>query len=130
MPDRGGRIRQGPAMVDPEVMNSVQRYLRNLVECGIVPIFGVVFGSYATGKSDAWSDIDVLVVAPVFDGSFSREKINSLWRAAARTDSRIEPIACGERQWVEDMTSPIVEIARREGIRVPCEDGAAETPRR
>jgi len=37
---------------------------------------------------------------------------------AARTDSRIEPIPCGERQWIEDDVTPIIEIARREGVQV------------
>jgi len=38
-----------------------------------------------------------------------------LWRIAARTDSRIEPIPVGERQYQEDDSSAIIEIARREG---------------
>jgi hypothetical protein len=109
-------------MVDDAVVVSVKRYLRDLLQQGVAARFGVIFGSYAKGTPDMWSDIDVLVVAPVFDGSFSRETINRLWRVAARTDSRIEPIPCGDRQWVEDMTSPIVEIARREGICVANED--------
>ena len=76
---------------------------------------GVIFGSYASGHPDQWSDIDLVVVSAAFDGTFSRDAINSLWRVAARTDSRIEPIPCGERQWVEDEATPIIEIARREG---------------
>jgi hypothetical protein len=46
------------------------------------------------------------------------EDINLLWRLAARTDNRIEPIPCGERQWLEDDASAIIEIARREGETV------------
>jgi hypothetical protein len=34
------------------------------------------------------------------------------------THGRVEPIACGERRWLEDRESPIVEIARREGIEI------------
>jgi uncharacterized protein len=44
--------------------------------------------------------------------------VDLLWRLAARIDSRIEPVACGEKQWEEDDSSAIVEIARREGKRV------------
>ena len=44
-----------------------------------------------------------------------RRDIDLLWRLAAKEDSRIEPIPCGERQWDEDVSSAIVEIARREG---------------
>jgi hypothetical protein len=45
-----------------------------------------------------------------------------LWRLAARTDSRIEPVPCGEQQWQEDTSSAIVEIARREGERIALEE--------
>jgi predicted nucleotidyltransferase len=75
----------------------------------------VVFGSYATGRADEWSDIDLVVVAPRFDGTFTRDDVSLLWRVAAHTDSRIEPIPCGVRQWEEDQSSAIIEIARREG---------------
>ena len=105
-------------MADPSVLELVRQYLRNLADQGILPSMGVLFGSHASGHADEWSDIDLLVVSPVFDGTFSRETINCLWRVAARTDSRIEPIPCGERQWVEDMATPIIEIVRREGVQV------------
>ena len=75
----------------------------------------MLFGSYARGEADEWSDIDLVVVARKFDGTFSRDDVSLLWRVAARTDSRIEPIPCGVRQWVEDQSSAIIEIARREG---------------
>jgi hypothetical protein len=44
-----------------------------------------------------------------------RHDIDLMWRLAARIDRRIEPIPCGERQWKEDVSSAVVEIARREG---------------
>ncbi len=105
-------------MADPSVLEVVRRYLRNLAEQGILARMGVVFGSYAAGHPDQWSDIDLLVVAAAFDGAYPREAVNSLWRVAARTDSRIEPIPCGERQWLEDAVTPLIEIARREGVQV------------
>lgn len=36
----------------------------------------------------------------------------------ARTDSRIEPIPCGARQWEEGDSKAIIEVARREGVRI------------
>jgi predicted nucleotidyltransferase len=82
----------------------------------------MVFGSQVTGKADTWSDIDLLVVSPVFDGEKRREDVNTLWKVAARTDSRIEPVAAGERQFVEDGGAAIIEIARREGERISLSD--------
>jgi len=52
------------------------------------------------------------------DEQRSRGDIDLLWRLAARTDNRIEPIPCGELQWFEDDTSAIIEVARREGETV------------
>jgi predicted nucleotidyltransferase len=105
-------------MVNESVVNGVQKYLRALQDQGISIKFGVIFGSQLTGKSDAWSDIDLIVVSPSFNDRRSRDDINLLWRLAARTDNRIEPIPCGERQWFEDDASAILEVARREGETV------------
>lgn len=105
-------------MVNESVVNGVRKYLRALQEQGIAIKCGVIFGSQTTGKADEWSDIDLLVISPRFDDQHNRNDINLLWRLAARTDNRIEPIPCGERQWLEDDASAIIEIARREGETV------------
>jgi predicted nucleotidyltransferase len=105
-------------MVNESVLNGVRKYLRALQDQGVAAKFGIVFGSQVTGNTDAWSDIDLLVVSPRFDDRLSREDINLLWRLAARTDNRIEPIPCGEQQWREDDASAIIEIARRQGEAV------------
>jgi hypothetical protein len=108
-------------MADPSIIKIVREYLKNLASHGIAPRMGIVFGSQSTGHTNTWSDIDLVVISPVFDGVFSRDLINCLWRVAARTDTRIEPIPCGEHQWEEDNATPIIEIARREGISVMAE---------
>lgn len=102
-------------MLEPAVLTSVLAYVSAVKAHGVVVERVVVFGSQATGRAHAWSDIDLLVVSPQFDDMKDRSHINLLWRLAARTDSRIEPIACGSRQWREDDSSAIIEIARREG---------------
>jgi predicted nucleotidyltransferase len=90
----------------------VRDYLLCLTQSGLPISFGVVFGSYAAGTANSDSDIDVMVVSPQFDKKIERQWINQLWRVAARTDSRIEPIPCGQP------SSAIVEIARNEGQRI------------
>ena len=89
-------------MVDESIITAVQRYLHTLCECGINVTYAVVFGSQVSGHHHSWSDIDVLVVSPRFDDTHQREDINLLWRIAAR-------------QFEEDDSSAIIEIARREG---------------
>jgi uncharacterized protein len=105
-------------VVNKDVIKGVRHYLLALKERGITVSFGVIFGSQATGKAHKWSDIDLLVVSPRFDRRRNRRDIDLLWHVAIRTDTRIEPIACGEKQWERDDASAIIEIARREGKRV------------
>lgn len=102
-------------MVDESVVKTVRKYLKRLVESGVTVHHVVVFGSHASGHAHSESDIDLLVVSSRFDGEHKRKDVNLLWRIAARVDSRIEPIAVGQRQFEEDDSSAIIEIARREG---------------
>ena len=110
-------------MVDRSVVESVQCYLNELVKQGIPVQHGVIFGSQVGTSANSWSDIDLMVVSPTFDAERKREAIGLLWRVAARVDSRIEPIAVGERQWEEDDSNPIIEVARREGEKVAIPEG-------
>lgn len=109
-------------MLEQSVLTSVRNYLAVLTARGIIIEQAVVFGSQTKGQFDAWSDIDLLVISPQFDDMKDRSSINLLWRVAARTDSRIEPIACGSRQWRDDDSSAIIEIARREGEKIQCKE--------
>lgn len=102
-------------MVDRSIVKKVRNYLINVNNEGIPVSFGIIFGSQVKGFSDRWSDIDLLVVSRHFDRSRDRRDVDLLWRLAAKTDSRIEPIPCGEQQWDNDVSSAIIEIARREG---------------
>ena len=105
-------------MADPKVIAVVKEYLNRLAQNGLSIAFGVIFGSQATGHASNLSDIDLIVVSPQFDGKISRDIINKLWHIAARTDSRIEPIPCGQKQWQENTSDAIIEIARNEGMTV------------
>jgi predicted nucleotidyltransferase len=102
-------------MVDPKVIAAVKEYLNRLTQNGLSVAFGVIFGSQVTGRANALSDIDLIVVSPMFDGKISRDIINKLWHIAARTDSRIEPIPCGQDQWQNNKSDAVLEIARNEG---------------
>ncbi|MGD0518742.1 MAG: nucleotidyltransferase domain-containing protein [Thermoguttaceae bacterium] len=78
----------------------------------------VVFGSQAQGKADEWSDIDLVVIAPELEPPTNRRIVNKLWELRATTDSRLEPIPCGEHEWETDQIRPILSIARNEGIEI------------
>ena len=106
-------------MVNESIALIVRKYLANLRQQDMPVSYGVLFGSQVRGEAGQWSDIDLLVVSPRFDEKRNREDINLLWRVAARTDSRIEPIPVGQQQFLTDDSSAIIEIARREGQIIP-----------
>lgn len=106
-------------MVAKDVIAVVQNYLRIVAENGVPVRYGVLFGSHAKGNVHEWSDIDLLVVSPLYDKRRTYKQASKLWRIAANTDTRIEPIPVGEKQYREDDSSVIIEIARREGRIIP-----------
>ena len=103
-------------MVEDAIITAVRRYLAALPSRGIHPTRGVLFGSFARGPVHAWSDIDLIVIAPEFDGPRSLSLVEALWLATASADDRIEPIPCSEQEWENDPGRPILEIARQEGL--------------
>jgi len=109
-------------VVAESIVAVVKQYLSRVADAGVDVRFGVVYGSQATGRSDRWSDIDLLVVSPLYDGPYTYEDTALLWRLSAEIDSRIEPIPCGEKRWVHDDGTPLVEIARQEGQVVALDE--------
>ncbi|MEO5341148.1 MAG: nucleotidyltransferase domain-containing protein [Magnetococcus sp. MYC-9] len=102
-------------MVTAEVVRTVKNYLHRLEARGMPISFGVLYGSFARGDSHADSDVDLVVVSPRFDDPDSWQDTELLWETTVFTDSRIEPVGVGARQWEEDGSIPLIEIVRREG---------------
>ena len=105
-------------MANKSIIITIRNYLKELSRIGVPVKQAVLFGSYAKETNHRWSDIDLIVISDKYDKECSREDINILWRTAARTDNRIEPIPVGANRWKTDDKSTIIEIARREGIVV------------
>jgi len=106
-------------MVEPAIVRVVQSYLTAVSARGLAVRQAILFGSHARGDAHPDSDVDILVIAPEFDEPYDKSRVDLLWELRAQTDSRIEPIAVGERQWREDDASALIETARREGQAIP-----------
>ena len=105
-------------MAERAIVDIVRAYLRRLAEDGFDVRFAVLHGSHATGRADEWSDIDVVVVSPRFDGQTLRADVDRLWLATLDVDSRIEPVPCGLREWTEGDDRALIESARRTGYAI------------
>jgi predicted nucleotidyltransferase len=104
-------------MVQREAINIVRQYIKNLNAGGIIIQFAYLFGSYARNEATLESDIDVLLVSDDFDTT-DDIILSKPWLPKFRNDFRIEPIAIGTKRFETDDVSPIIELAKQEGIRI------------
>lgn len=102
-------------MVDGSILDIARRYLDVIRSSGVDVRQGVLSGSHVRGHADPDSDIDLIVIAPEFDGPTNEELVDLLWECRGEADWHIEPFPCGEREWETEDANPILEIARREG---------------
>ena len=96
-------------MAEESIIRVIQDYLSLLNREGIHASRAILYGSQAEGRASPDSDIDVVVIAEDFDRSRNRELVERLWLLSARSDARIEPIPCGEDEWVKDDSRAILE---------------------
>ena len=108
-------------MFEQSVIGIIQNYLKQVAGAGIPVDGAVLYGSYARGEQTADSDIDLIVLSPLYDQDQTHQFDSPLWRLRCITDSRIEPIAAGVIEWKTNRSSPLLAIARREGIMIPRE---------
>ncbi len=106
-------------MASREAVEIAERYFALVKEEGIPLKALLLFGSHARGTAGKWSDIDLLVVLSdeISDSEFSRASTR-LWTLARTVDTRIEPLAVTERDWIHDEATPVILVVRTEGIPI------------
>ncbi len=77
-----------------KVVDLTKTFARKLIESGFIPIKEIyLYGSYAHGTPDEWSDIDIAVITDRNLNFESLIEIEAKVRMFARKiDSRIEPL--------------------------------------
>jgi predicted nucleotidyltransferase len=75
-----------------------------------------VFGSYAKGKANESSDIDVCVVSPVFGKDYLAEEMD-LMEMSVRVDPRLSPVAFSPED-IQDKYSQLAHEITKYGIQV------------
>jgi predicted nucleotidyltransferase len=104
-------------MVDPKIIKIVKEYLDELAAKGIEIKKAFIYGSHANGSAKPDSDIDLMLVSPLFDNETDKY-MPAIWLSRVRTENRIEPIAIGEKRFIDDDVTPLIEIVRQEGVEV------------
>ncbi len=75
-----------------------------------------LFGSYAKGKPNKWSDIDVAVVSKELDKDWSSGRMR-LWKIKEVVDDRIEPHGFSPSDFKSGWDPMVYEI-KKTGIRI------------
>lgn len=104
-------------MVKESIINIIQEYVSDLKKNSINLSKVLLYGSYANGTENADSDIDLMLVAPEFDED--RDKyLGIIWKLTAKSNYKIEPYPVGLQRFVNDKISPVIQIAKRNGIEI------------
>jgi len=74
-----------------------------------------LYGSFAKGTSNKWSDIDVAIISPDFTDDLFEERLN-LMKLAASIDDRIE--AKPFKKDFFDPNDPLVDEIQKSGIQL------------
>ena len=103
------------AEIDAIVMKNVQLFLDKLRRNGITISKAYIFGSYAKGKADRWSDIDIAIVSPQISEDRFEERVK-LTKLAVSVDDRLEPLPFTPDTFSDD--DPFVRKIKNEGLMV------------
>jgi len=98
-----------------EVKKIIKNYAQVLRDNGFLFSSIYLFGSYASGKADKNSDIDVAVISKKTKDYLNAKML--LWKFAAKADSRIEPTLIDEKDFRTYGTQMACE-ARKSGIKI------------
>ncbi len=79
------------AAIPIDIINNIKKYIHALEERGFPISLAYLFGSYAHGNWNEWSDIDLAIISEQFEGNrfLDKEKIREIHRAI---DLRISPL--------------------------------------
>ena len=108
------------ARVDSTVLNNVRSFLAKLDGAGIHIHKAYIFGSWARGTTDKWSDVDVAVVSPQISSDRFEERVR-LTKLAISIDARIEPLPFSVDDFSEN--DPLVRMIIQDGIAVAMQEG-------
>ena len=111
------RIDQGNtsmAQSDDDVRKIVRHFLDEIQKTHKVEL-AFLYGSYAKGASNEWSDIDIAIVSPDFSDDLLEERL-ALTKLAIPIDDRIEPKPFNMRSF--DPNDPLVYEIIKNGIQL------------
>lgn len=100
---------------DTNIINIINRFINRLNKEAFQIDAVYLYGSYAKGKQNKWSDIDIAIISPDFPGDNFDESVR-LSIIASQIDSRIEPVLFRDEDFVDE--DPLAWVIKREGVKI------------
>lgn len=101
--------------ISKKLEQTIREYIE-LLKKDKMPIQRVVlFGSYAKGKQNSWSDVDLCVVSPAFKDSWQTTQY--LWQKLPR-DSKfiLEPVGYTPKDFKDE--SSLINQIKKTGVKI------------
>jgi uncharacterized protein len=103
------------ANISAHITKMIQKYLAILEEKNIPIEKAWLFGSYASGTFNEWSDIDIALVSKAFQGVRMDDR-NQIRRFTLGVSSNLEPLPYRPEDFSE--ADPFVREILRHGVQV------------
>ena len=98
------------------VKKKIKKFKDNIESDGIKINSIYLYGSYARGNNNKWSDIDICVISPSF-GKKIKKPLDYLWsKRLLLDDFSIEPIGFSPKEFKEG--GPVISEVIKYGIKV------------
>lgn len=105
------------AEVLPEIETIVRKYITRVKDTKNISR-AFIYGSYAKGNPNKWSDIDIAIISPDFSDDLFDERV-ALMKLALRVDDRLEPSPFRPEDF--HMDNPLVNEISTSGIEISTE---------
>ena len=100
---------------DREIIEIIEKYVKKVCENYKIEAI-ILFGSYAKGNNNEWSDIDIAIITDDFENDIIDEELN-LMRLRRKIDNRIEPHLIRIEDY-KKITTPFIQEVVETGIKV------------
>jgi predicted nucleotidyltransferase len=104
-------------MAKREVIELLKKYILLLNSEGISVSKAFLFGSYSTDTANDNSDIDIMIVSDKYDENDDLI-IGKIWKLTRKINTKIEPFLIGNKKFITDNTSPLINLVKSKGIQI------------
>ncbi|ODS34658.1 MAG: nucleotidyltransferase [Candidatus Scalindua rubra] len=103
------------AQIPAKVREIIDKYLVALKDNNIPVNQAILFGSYAKGNYDDWSDIDLVIVSEIFEGIRIKDR-SKIRLITLKVSSNIEVLPYSPQDFKTD--DPFVKEIMETGIKI------------